>query len=93
MRMIFENDGEEDFFEIILNDEEIEDLRSHKGVLMDFSYGFRNLNVFVRNENLREVSNAISQRKSSEVKKRILGKHKKRNGSRQAPEAGGGHSL
>lgn len=58
--MIFENDGEEDFFEIVLTDGEIDDLKRHSGVMMEFPYGFRNLNVFVRPENLREDTDAIS---------------------------------
>jgi hypothetical protein len=69
MRVIFENDGEEDFFEIILTKEEIDDLNNHSGVLMDFPkglYGTCNLNVFVRHETLKEIKNAISERESSE---------------------------
>jgi len=53
--MIFENDGQEDFFEIILSDEEIEELKAGRGIQKDFPkglYDLHNLNVFIRPENL-----------------------------------------
>lgn len=50
MRTIFENDDEEDFFEIILKEKEIEKLRHHQGVSMELPFGFRKLNVFIRTE-------------------------------------------
>ena len=52
MRVIFEEVGNEDFFEIILRAKEIDGIRK-KGVVADFPkgmYGKRNLNVFVRHE-------------------------------------------
>lgn len=53
VRMIFEQGEDDDFFEVILNEQDLEDLRSNKGVMMDYPYGFtgkKNLNLFVRTE-------------------------------------------
>lgn len=61
MRMIFESDGQEDFFEIILSAQELNEIEQHKGITREFPYGLRNLNVFIRKQ-----EHAISQRKSSE---------------------------
>jgi hypothetical protein len=51
--MIFESDRKEDFFELILTEEEIEDLNNGKGIHIDFPeglYGCSNLNIFIRPE-------------------------------------------
>lgn len=61
MKMIFESDGQEDFFEIILNAQELSEIEQHKGIKREFPYGLRNLNVFIRRQ-----ENAISEGKSSE---------------------------
>ena len=62
--MIFECDDDEEYVEIILSEAEIDDLKRHSGVAMDFPYGFRNLNVFIRCEQ-KEEENATSERKGS----------------------------
>lgn len=54
MRTIFENDGEEDFFEIILNEGEVDKIERHQGVGCVVSFGFKNINVFVRKEKQKE---------------------------------------
>lgn len=46
--MIFESDGEEDFFEINLTKEEFETLQKKACVHMEIPYGIKELHVVVR---------------------------------------------
>jgi hypothetical protein len=46
--MIFENDGEEDFFEIQLTESEVDKLKNRSGVYLDIPYGLKELHVIVR---------------------------------------------
>lgn len=51
MRVVFERDDEEDFIELILSDEEIEELKSYHGIARDVYEALgpeRNLSVFIR---------------------------------------------
>lgn len=89
MRMIFENDGEEDFFEIVLMPDEIDALQHHTGVMMDFPYGFRNLNVFVRPQQIKEFKNATSERKESQLAKRLFRKRAPRDARGKTAKASG----
>jgi len=50
MKMIFENDGEEDFFEIQLTEKEVDKLKNRSGVSIDIPYGLKQLHVFVRQQ-------------------------------------------
>ena len=73
MKMLFETVENEDFFEIILNEEEIE-IISEKGVVKDFPfglYGKRNLNVYVRKAHEGE-EDAIEEGEGSENEERIF---------------------
>jgi hypothetical protein len=56
VRLIFESDRKEDFFELILTEDEIEDLSLGKGIHVDFPeglYGCSNLNIYIRPEILK----------------------------------------
>lgn len=57
MRIIVESDGEDDYFEIALSEEELKAIHYGKGTghqeLIDF-LGFRNVNVFIRKLNIGE---------------------------------------
>lgn len=46
--MIFESDGEEDFFEIELTEKEVDKLKNRSGVFIDIPYGLKELHVSVR---------------------------------------------
>ena len=53
MRMIFEQDDDEDFFEVVLSHDDLDKLRREGNVHMDFAHGLfgtRNLNLFIRKE-------------------------------------------
>lgn len=53
MRMIFEQVDNEDFFEIILTEDDYDRIMGH-GIIRDFPlglFGDRNLNVFIRVDN------------------------------------------
>lgn len=45
--MIFENDGEEDFFEIELTEQEVDRINRNLGVTVEIPYGIKQLRIFV----------------------------------------------
>ena len=90
--MIFEQEGSDDYFEIVLTPEEIEGLRGQKSVLTDLPYGVRHLSVLIRKETAGEY-NASSERKSGQDQKRVRKKRKDRNESGQAPKASSSNSI
>jgi hypothetical protein len=62
MRLTFEQDHKEDYFEIILTDKQLLDINTGKG-----AYGFclgglwdtKNLSIFIRKQNFGELEDAI----------------------------------
>ena len=51
MRVIFESDEEEDFLELVLNENDLDRLKDHQGIqknCLDIFKGKRNLNLFIR---------------------------------------------
>lgn len=63
MRAILDQDEEEIFFEILMNDLDLEKLVNYQGVLLRLPYGIhgkKTLNIFVRKINRRE-ENAVDK--------------------------------
>jgi hypothetical protein len=63
MRLIFEQDKDEDFFEIILTEKEFRDITAGKGAVgLCFGglWDSKNLNLFIRKQNFGEIQDATS---------------------------------
>jgi hypothetical protein len=63
MRLIFEQQADEDYFEIILTEKELKDITALKGAMglcLGGLWDSKNLNIFIRKQNVGEIEDAIS---------------------------------
>lgn len=63
MRLTFEQDHKEDYFEIILTEKELGDINAGKGAIgfcLGGLWDTKNLGIFIRKQNFGELDDAIS---------------------------------
>ena len=63
MHLIFEKHPDEHYFEIVLTEKELHDITALKGAMgfcLDGLWDSKNLNIFIRKQNLGEFTDATS---------------------------------
>jgi hypothetical protein len=63
MHLILEEQPDEDYFEIVLTEKELQDITALKGAMgicLGGLWDSKNLNVFIRKQNLGEFQDAVS---------------------------------